>query len=167
MKRKKIDLNRLRLLDVSVNDRQLLEKYVRGEFLTEDEIKKVYFLDAPDINDRDFEAVDIEDKMYFIAENNQVWFQKLKGFEEKNDKNFLEILEKELEKARELAKQEEEIQIEKFFAKKQKKETLQTLTLRVFENDFLFLKNYAEKNNMKYQTLMRDFIHKWVLELKK
>lgn len=45
------------------------------------------------------------------------------------------------------------------------RETLQSLTLRVFENDVNFLKKYASERNMKYQTLMRDMIRKGTKEL--
>lgn len=49
----------------------------------------------------------------------------------------------------------------------EKKKVLKPIAVRLFENDLEFLKNYASENNMKYQTLIRDFVHKWTLELQK
>lgn len=55
--------------------------------------------------------------------------------------------------------------LEDFVRDNQKDEVLKSLTLRVFERDLEFLKKYASENNMKYQTLMRDFIRKGTREL--
>lgn len=53
------------------------------------------------------------------------------------------------------------------FLERQKEEKLKSLTVRFFESDIDFLKKYAIKNNMKYQTMMREIIHKAVLDLQK
>lgn len=52
-----------------------------------------------------------------------------------------------------------------FLENQHKEETLQSLTIRVFESDVEFLKRYATEHNMKYQTIMRDFIRKGTREL--
>lgn len=49
----------------------------------------------------------------------------------------------------------------------EQQETLKSLTIRVYEKDYNFLSQYAKEHNMKYQTLMREFIHEKTQELVK
>lgn len=55
--------------------------------------------------------------------------------------------------------------IKYYLEEKEKEEKLQTITLRVFEKDFLFLKEYSKIHNTKYQAVMRNAIREKVQQL--
>lgn len=93
---------------------------------------------------------------YIWKEEEEVFLVKIPGFEQ-------EFLEEDLQ---DFFNKTVYTWLEDFLQESQKQEKLKTLTCRIFESDFEFLKKYASKNGVKYQALMRDFIHKWVLELK-
>ena len=48
----------------------------------------------------------------------------------------------------------------------EKKKEKQSLTVRFFKQDLDFLKSYAKKNSISYQSLIRDAVDKYVSELK-
>lgn len=168
--RRKIDLNRLRHLDVLPEDRELLEKYVRWDFLTEEELKRVVFLDFRDINDWDFNPLDEEEEMYFIANNNEEGFEILQKL---TWEEFQKEKVKQLEITREKARIQEEKDIEEFYEEKKKnwiilweikqtktEEEKKQVTFRLSVSDIEKIKKMAEQEGLPYQTLIWAIIHK-------
>lgn len=56
--------------------------------------------------------------------------------------------------------------IDDFLKDLEKKKEKQSLTVRFFKQDLDFLKSYAKKNSISYQSLIRDAVDKYVSELK-
>ena len=54
--------------------------------------------------------------------------------------------------------------IDYFLSEKEKEK--QALNVRFYKNDLDFIKTYAKMHGLAYQSLIRDFTHKWVEELK-
>lgn len=159
--KKKIDINRLRILELEEKDFELVKKYNSWKYLSEEEIRKVDFFNTPDISDYDFDTFDEEDEMYFIAENNKAWFDALKNLEWKE--NFKKEKEKILKKTREIAKKREEKQILKLWKIRQRKnynDEKKQVTFRLSTSDIEKIKKMAENEWIPYQTLIWAIIHK-------
>lgn len=180
----KIDLYRAKFIHMNSEERALFTKFNAGKKLNKQELKQLEKLDKMwDWSDYDFQLLDEEEEMMYIADYNPAWWDKVRLI----DNVTLQMMErkKQLEIAREKCKEREFREVEEakhwnnkelreFFKdiipprqqlildkiiKKHKENRLLKTTINFYAEDFEKTKILAEKLWVSQQAFIRDFLN--------